>query len=199
MGREHHEGGPSGWAGSTVREAPLDGKGSSGDRVGKDPADSGWGRPVGTPRQESAPAPLTEASREATQCQEHSRWLCSWRAAVSRWESPWRYRSPTCALLPDTRAAEGTLIQERVGEAKEVWAPAQLCDCVSLGTSRSLGSFPMHWWGRTADPLAALGRTRHAVGLLARWHNYSLCPNSFSSTVACHGHACQGDRFNHRK
>ena len=86
-----------------------------------------------------------------------------------------------------------------VGEAEEVWAPAQLCDCVSLGTSQSLGSSPMHWWGKTDDPLAALGHTRHAVGLLARWHNYSLCSDSFSSTVACHGHTCQEDRFNHRK
>lgn len=43
---------------------------------------------------------------------------------------PEDHRSPACALLPDTWAAEGTLIRVGVGEAEEVWAPAQLCGCV---------------------------------------------------------------------
>lgn len=44
---------------------------------------------------------------------------------------PEDHRSPACALLPDTWAAEGTLIQVGVGGAEEVWAPAQLCGCES--------------------------------------------------------------------
>lgn len=44
---------------------------------------------------------------------------------------PEDHRSLACALLPDTWAAEGTLIRVGVGEAEEVWAPAQLCGCVS--------------------------------------------------------------------
>ena len=67
MGMEHCQGGSSVWAGSTVREDPLDGKGSSGDKAGKDPVDSGWGHPVGTPRQKPAPVSLAEASRETRQ------------------------------------------------------------------------------------------------------------------------------------
>ena len=50
-----------------MRDYPPDGKGSSGDKAGKDPVDSGWGHLVGTPRQEPAPVSLAEASRETRQ------------------------------------------------------------------------------------------------------------------------------------
>lgn len=50
-----------------MRDYPLDGKEFSGDKAGKDPVDSGWGHPVGTPRQEPAPVSLAEDSREIRQ------------------------------------------------------------------------------------------------------------------------------------
>lgn len=54
------------------------------------------------------------------------------RAAENWWESPWHHRSPTCALLPDTQAAEGTLIREGVGEAEGgLGSSSAGCECES--------------------------------------------------------------------
>lgn len=85
------------------------------------------------------------------------------------------------------------------GWQTRVWSPARLCDCASLGTSLSLGSSTVPRWSRTHDPPLPLGRTGHTVGLPACWHNYSFCPNCFVSALAFNGHACQEDKFNHRK
>lgn len=121
-----------------------------------------------------------------------------WTAGKKRPRPHWHHRGPPC-VRPPAQTQRRPDPGEGWGWRRRVWTSALLCDCESrhLSEAELLACAVMEQDRR--HPHRPCGGLGHTVGLLAGWHHHGFALIASVSPLASHGHACQEDKFNHRK